>query len=245
MYYKTIIDKDDEMANMIRDIYLESDCRYGYRKIGKELRFNNIKINFKKVLRIMRDIGLKGSYPRRNINTSKADKEHKIYPYLLESLCINRPNQVWATDITYINISGKFVYFIAIIDLHSRYILSKNLSTIMDAKFCIEALRKALEKNKPEIFNTDQGSQFTSEDFTSELRKADVKISMDHKGRCFDNIIIERFWRTLKQEAIYFYRPNNIEELELVLEDFIGWYNYKRRHQSLEYKMPAEIYYGN
>ena len=246
LYYKPIINNDDEIANMIQEIYLSSDCRYGYRKIGLELSYKDIVINLKKVFRLMKDMGIKGLYPRRRPNTSNGDSEHRIYPYLLHGLSITKVNQVWATDITYISIGGKFVYFMAIIDLFSRYIVDKKLSLTLDSSFCIDILNKALnEKGSPEIFNTDQGSQFTSAGFTDVLKGAGISISMDHKGRCFDNIFIERFWRTLKQEAIYFYRPNSIEELDTVLEDFIGWYNYQRRHQSLQYKIPAEVYYGS
>ena len=137
------------------------------------------------------------------------------------------------------------MYFMAIIDLYSRYIISRELSPSLGAGFCVQTLKNALRGNKPEIFNSDQGCQFTSDNFVNELKQAEVKISMDHKGRCFDNIIIERLWRTLKQEAIYYYRPNTIKELETVLDDFVSWYNYERRHQSLGYKRPAEIYYNN
>jgi putative transposase len=243
-YYHPVINGDSEIANMINEIYLDSDCRYGYRKVTAELHSLNLAVNSKKVLRIMKAMNLQGLYPKKNYQTSIRDKEHKIYPYLLTGLTINRVNQVWSTDITYISNNGKFVYFVAILDLYSRFIVNYQLSAYMDADFCIYTLKNALSLAKPEIFNSDQGSQFTSNNFILELEKAEVKISMDHKGRCFDNIFSERLWRTLKQEAIYYYRPENLKELEMVINDFVKWYNYKRRHQSLDYKRPAEIYYN-
>ncbi|KLT21577.1 integrase, catalytic region [Wolbachia endosymbiont of Armadillidium vulgare str. wVulC] len=170
-------------------------------------------------------------------------KKHKIYPYLLKDLIICRVNQVWATDITYIMVEGKFVYFVAIMDLYSRYIIAHSLSPYLDAGFCLYTLKEALKQGKPEIFNSDQGMQFTSYNFIMELERANIKISMDHKGRCFDNIFVERLWRTLKQEAIYYYRPNSIRDLNLIINDFVAWYNYRRRHQTLHYKVPADLYY--
>lgn len=243
LYYKPIINNDSEVANLINEIYLASDCRYGYRKITAEFKARNIEVNDKKILRIMQTMGLQGLYPKRKCNTSIKYKEHKIYPYLLEGLVINKANQVWATDITYIAIEGKFMYFIAILDLYSRYIIAYELSPYLEAGFCVHTLRTALKAQKPEIFNSDQGVQFTSNDFIKELSDHKIQISMDHKGRCFDNIFVERLWRTLKQEAIYYYRPTNIRDLEIVLKDFVSWYNNKRRHQSLQYKIPAEVYY--
>ena len=243
LYYKSIINNDSEIANWINEIYLASDCRYGYRKIAAEFKCKGLEVNKKRIFRVMQSMGLQGLYPRRKCNTSIKNKEHKIYPYLLKDLLINKANHVWATDITYISIEGKFMYFVAIIDLYSRYIIAYELSPYLEAGFCVYALKMALKMGKPEIFNSDQGAQFTSSDFIKELSSLDIKISMDHKGRCFDNIYSERFWRTLKQEAIYYYKPSSIRELEVVLKDFVSWYNYKRRHQSLDYQIPAELYY--
>jgi putative transposase len=231
------------VANVINEVYLASDCRYGYRKIPAELTSRSIIVNHKKVLRIMQDIGLQGLYPKRKCATSIKDKDHKIYPYLLTDLVVNKANQVWTTDLTYISVDGKFYYFMAIIDLYSRYILAYELSPYMDAEFCVYTLQTALKKQKPEIFNSDQGSQFTSNNFVNLLITMGIKISMDQKGKYFDNIYVERLWRTLKQEAIYYYRPSNIKELAVVIENFVNWYNYQRRHQSLQYQIPAEIYY--
>ena len=242
LYYKPLMNSDSEIANVIREVYLKSDCRYGYRKITNGLKVDhNLIVNHKKVLKIMQDIEVQGLYPHRYVNTTIKD-QHKIFPYLLNGLTIERPNQVWATDITYISLPGRFMYFIAIIDLYSRYIIAHELSSNLQATFCIDTLKFALSTNKPEIFNTDQGSQFTSNDFIKVLQDVAIKISMDHKGRCFDNIYVERLWRTLKQEAVYYYRPETIEDLIKCINEFVFWYNNERLHQSLKYKTPKNVY---
>lgn len=243
-YYKRIINDDSEIANKIKELYLLSDCRYGYRKITNALSDFGYRVNHKKVLSIMNSMGIEGLYPKKKTNTTIGNPLHKIYPYLLGNITISYPDQVWATDITYIKIPEKFMYFVAIIDLYSRYIISYTLSASLEAIFCISILKESLQKSKPEIFNTDQGSQFTSHDFTSILLENDVKISMDHKGRCFDNIYVERLWRTLKQESIYYYRPDDIQELEMCINEFVLWYNNERIHQSLDYKTPKHMYHG-
>jgi putative transposase len=243
LYYRPMIDHDSELANLIQEIYLSSSCRYGYRKITAALRQNYEEIvNHKKVLGLMKAMNIQGLYPKKRINTSLKEGSHKVYPYLLEGLLIYRPNQVWATDITYIRLGNIFMYFIAIMDLYSRYIIGYQLSHSLEADFCITTLKNALSIAIPEIFNTDQGVQFTSHAFIDELEAFDVKISMDHKGRCFDNIFVERLWRTLKQEVVYFYRPETIRDLEKCLDDFVPWYNDHRLHQALHYKTPATLY---
>ena len=242
LYYQPIINSDSELANLINEVYLESDCRYGYRKITHEICQKWLGVNKKKVLRIMQEMGIQGQYPKRSCVTTRADAEHLKYPYLLEGLEITHPNQVWATDITYIKVQGRFIYLMAIVDLFSRYIVSYELSPTLEAIFCIDLLKETLKEVHPKIFNTDQGSQFTCKDFVKELKRCGVSISMDHKGRCFDNIIVERFWRTVKQEAIYFYRPETVKELEATVSKFIDWYNNKRIHQALGYKTPIEKY---
>lgn len=242
VYYQNIINDETEIANSIMEIYLSSDCRYGYRKITATLQNQNVIINQKKVLRIMKEMGIEGLYPKKKFNITIRNSEHKVYPYLLTNLEINRINQVWATDITYIKINNKFIYFMAIIDLYSRYIIAYGLSHSLEAEFCIGILDKALIEKTPDIFNTDQGSQYTSSDFTSKLKMKNIKISMDHQGRCFDNIFIERLWRTLKQEVIYYYRPEDITSLETRIEEFVPWYNNQRVHQALGYKTPASVY---
>lgn len=244
LYYKPIINDESSFANLIREIYLSSDCRYGYRKIRASLKENGEIISNKKVLKIMQEIGIEGLYPKKYVNTSIKNNDHKVYPYLLSGLEINKIDQVWATDITYIKINSGFMYFMAIIDLYSRYIISYDLSYSLESIFCIAILEKALSNRSPEIFNTDQGCQYTSNGFTEKLLEKNIKISMDHKGRCFDNIFVERLWRTLKQEVIYYYRPDSIRSLERKIEEFVDWYNNKRLHQSLKYKTPASIYLG-
>lgn len=239
-YYKSIKIDDSDLANLIQEVYLSSNCIYGYRKITKSL---NILGHHKKVLRIMKEMGIEGRYPKKKINTSLGNPLHRVYPYLLADITISYPNQVWATDITYIKIKEKFAYFFAIIDLYSRYIVAYDLSPTLDAVFCIACLKDALQNNdKPKIFNSDQGSQFTCHKFIDILVSHNINISMDHQGRCFDNIYVERLWRTLKQEAIYYEKPSNLRDLELCINRFVYWYNNKRLHQSLEYQIPVNIY---
>jgi putative transposase len=242
IYYAPLLSKDSEVANLIREIYLSSDCRYGYRKVTAALDHQGHTINHKKVLRLMQDMGIQGLYPRKFKNTS-LKTSNNIYPYLLEGLEITRPNQVWATDITYIALQNRFMYFIAIIDIYSRYIVAHELSANLEASFCIETLKMALTVAIPIIFNTDQGTQFTSAGFIGVLQQHGIQISMDHKGRCFDNIFAERLWRTVKQEAVYYYRPETVKDLEKCLNNFVKWYNHQRLHQSLRYQTPASVYF--
>ena len=192
---------DSMLANEIQEIWLEMPF-YGYRRITVQLRRNGYDVNHKCVLRLMNDMNLQALYPRPK--TTKRNKDHKVYPYLLRDLLITRPNQVWATDITYIAMpTGGFMYLVALIDVYSRFILSWRLSNTLDTSFCLDMLDQALSNyNKPEIINTDQGCQFTSQLWINRLNDAGIKISMDGVGRCHDNIIIERFWRTIKHEHI-------------------------------------------
>jgi len=177
VYYKPVINDESFIANLIQEIYLSSDCRYGYRKITAQMHHQGKIVNSKKVLRIMREMGIEGLYPKRHINRSRKNNEHKIYPYLVTDLEIDRVNQVWATDLTYIKINNRFMYFMAIVDLYSRYIISYGLSHSMESEFCVGVLENALKIGIPEIFNTDQGSQYTSKDFTALLRLKNIKIS--------------------------------------------------------------------
>lgn len=242
-YYKPSIKDDGDSAHLIETIYLQSDCRYGYRKITAALNQQGVTINHKKVLHLMQKIGIQGLFPKRSKHKSSHGSTC-IYPYLLEGMIISHPNQVWATDITYLKLQDRFMYFIAIIDIYSRYIIAHELSATLEMGFCIEALELALKKASPHIFNTDQGSHFTSIAFTQLLESHSIKISMDHKGRCFDNIFVERLWRTVKQECIYYYKPETVKELEKCLNQFVIWYNNHRLHQSLNYKTPASFYGG-
>ena len=232
-----------KLMNRIDEIYTESP-EYGSRKIRDVLRREfDSGINRKRVQRLMRIMGIEAIYPKKNLSKPGIGDEHKIYPYLLRNLKISRPNQVWATDITYIRLKHGFVYLVAIIDWYSRKILSWELSVTMDKSFCISVLERAIRKHGlPEIFNSDQGSQFTSKDFREVLEKKEVKISMDGKGRASDNIIIERFWRTLKYSEIYLKDYNNPIEANGGISSFIEKYNTRRPHSSLEGKTPDEVY---
>ncbi len=190
---------------------------------------------------LMKKMGLEAVYPKPNL--SRSHPEHKVYPYLLRGLDITKPNQVWSTDITYVRMKEGFAYLVAIMDWHSRRVLSWRLSNTLEADFCVEALEEAFSKyGKPEIFNTDQGSQFTSEKFISKLVGREVTISMDGRGRAYDNIFIERLWRTVKYEDIYLKGYMNMKEAREGLKEYFKFYNEERFHQSLGYKTPCEIY---
>jgi len=212
---------------------------YGYRKIWRSQQ--DIGVTLKQVRRIMKRAGLRAIYPGKR--TTVPAKEHKKYPYLLRGKKIWLPNQVWATDITYIRLSGGHVYLVAIIDLYSRKVLSWRLSNTLDAEFCVSALKEAIAVwGTPAIFNTDQGSQFTSDAFVNVLEKHGIQISMDGKNRAIDNIFVERFWRTLKYEDIYLNDYQNMANLKAGLKRYFEFYNSERYHQSLEYKTPDEMY---
>lgn len=216
---------------------------YGYLKMTEYLRQEKqYQVNHKRVYRLMTQMGLRAVAPRPR--TSQPGPEHKIYPYLLRDVQIMRPNQVWSADITYVPLARGFMYLVAVLDWYSRYVLSWEVSSTLDGDFCLTALEQALQQGKPEIFNTDQGSQFTANAFTARLEKAQVKISMDGQGRVFDNIFIERLWRTVKFENIYLNEYDTGLELVAGLANYFDFYNYKRFHQSLDYRTPAQVY-GN
>ncbi len=214
---------------------------YGYRKITKQLSPDHSHLTRKRVRRIMKRFGLRAIYARRNLSMPR--KEHKKYPYLLRNKIIRFPNQVWATDITYLKLPGGHVYLVAILDLYSRKVLSWKLSNTLDASFCVEALEEAiLLYGTPAIFNTDQGCQFTSDDFLSVLKKNNIEISMDGKGRALDNIYVERLWRSLKYEDIYIKSYESMTELKVGLTRYFTFYNKERFHQSHEYLTPEVMY---
>ncbi len=215
---------------------------YGSRRMTVCLQSQGYAINRKRVQRLMRRMGLEGLAP--GPRTSQPAPEHKIYPYLLRDLQITRPDQVWTTDITYIPMSAGFMYLIAILDWYSRYVLAWELSNTLDTGFCLEALETALNGRRPEIFNSDQGVQFTSAAFTQRLEKAEVRISMDGRGRVFDNIFVERLWRTLKYEDIYLKDYQSVVELLQGLNNYFELYNHERPHQGLGYQTPAAVYQG-
>ncbi len=232
--------EDQNLMNLIQEIWLKHPF-YGYRKIKAVLTQEGYVINHKKVQRLMQQMNLVAIYPKPKLSTKS--KEHLVYPYLLTNVVIVRVNQVWATDITYIKMPIGFLYLLAIIDLYSRYIVGYSISISLEAEFCIETLQIALSiYGNPEIFNTDQGSQFTSNQWVQTLVDNKVKISMDGKGRCFDNIFVERLWRTIKYEEVYLNSYDTVTEARIGIKEFIEFYNYKRPHQSLQYKTPAEVY---
>lgn len=215
---------------------------YGSRKMTWHLRTQEgYVINRKRVQRLMRQMGLQAIYPRPK--TSEANPEHKVYPYLLRNVEVVRPNQVFAADITYIPMRRGHVYLVAVIDWYSRYVLSWRLSTTMETGFCTVALEAALSQAVPEIFNTDQGSQFTAKAFVDKLLAAGVRVSMDGRGRALDNVFVERLWRTVKYEEIYLRSYDTIPELEAGLRRYFHFYNHERPHQSLGYQTPAAVYF--
>ncbi len=213
---------------------------YGARKIAAWLKSQEYGVNRKRVRRLMRIMGLKAIY--RRPRTSVPALSHKIYPYLLSGMKIIRPNQVWAADITYIPMARGFLYLVVIIDVYSRYVLSWRLSNTLDADFCVEALEEALKKGRPDIFNTDQGAQFTSEAFTGLLQQHGVRISMDGKGSYNDNLFIERLWRSVKYEEVYLKAYQDGRDARTGLGNYFRFYNTERPHQALGYRTPAEVF---
>jgi putative transposase len=217
---------------------------YGSRQMVRQLRREGIGVGRHRVRRLMRRMGLEAIY--RAPKTSTPHPEHRVYPYLLRNVAVTRPDQVWCADISYIPVRRGFLYLVAIMDWASRHVLAWRLSNTMDAGFCVEALNEALERyGKPDIFNTDQGSQFTSLDFTGVLSEAGIAISMDGRGRCMDNIFIERLWRSLKYEAVYLHELRDGFEAERVIAEWIAFYNAERPHSALGGAMPAEFYAAN
>jgi len=213
---------------------------YGSRRMTIWLNRQGQQVSRKRVQRLMRTMGLEAIY--RRPRTSQPAPGYKVYPYLLGSMEIDRPNQVWAADITYLPMARGFLYLVAIMDWYSRYVLAWRLSNTLDADFCVEALEEALSKGKPEVFNTDQGGQFTGEAFTRLLERHGVRISMDGKGRYTDNIFVERLWRTVKYEEVYLKAYSNRREAKAGLDAYFGFYNALRPHQALGYRTPAEVF---
>ena len=244
LYYEPIgtNDRDQEMMNLLDEQYTKAPF-YGVPRMTKFLNSKEYVVGKDHVRTLLRKMGLKAVFA--GPNTSKPHPEHKVYPYLLRDMAINRPNQVWSTDITYIRLSQGFAYLVVIMDWHSRYILSWRISNTLDNSFCVEALEEALNKyGNPEIFNSDQGRQFTSEDFISVLSAKNISISMDGKGNVFDNIFVERLWRSVKYENVYLNNYQNIPEARNGLGKYFEFYNRERFHQALDYKTPWDIYFG-
>ncbi len=216
---------------------------YGSPRMTVWLQSQGHRVNEKRIARLMRLMGLEAIYPKRK--TSVAAPGHRVYPYLLRDVQIERVNQVWSTDITYIRLRSGFLYLVAVIDWFSRYVLSWEVSNTMDTLFCREALEMALGKGKPEVFNSDQGAQFTSAAFTGRLESAGIQISMDGRGRALDNIFVERLWRSLKYEEVYLKEYETVSAAVAGLGGYFGFYNRERPHQSLGYRTPAAVYLGN
>jgi putative transposase len=242
LYYKPQPASEETLAMMQRidEIYLTYPF-YGSRQIMRQLHRDGHQVGRHRVRRLMRLMGLRAIYQAPK--TSEPHPEHRIYPYLLKDLVINRPNQVWCSDITYIPVSRGFLYLVAIMDWHSRRVLSWRLSNTMHADFCVEALEEALERfGKPEIFNTDQGSQFTGSDFTGVLQAHEIRISMDGRGRWLDNVFIERLWRSLKYEAVYLHEIADGFAARRVIGEWLAFYDAARPHSALDGRTPAEAY---
>ncbi len=242
MYYKEIIQdnsSDKEITDKLRVIY-ERHAFYGYRRMTVELRKAGVLINHKKVYRLLKEAGIQAIYPKKI--TTIRNLTHKVFPYLLRNMKIERPNQVWQVDITYIKVRGHFVYLICLIDIFSRKIMGWNFSNSLDTLSCLEALGSALQSNVPEIINSDQGCQFTSELWVNFLQEKAIFISMDGKGRWADNVYIERLWRTIKYEFIHLHSFENLQQARDALALYIDFYNKHRPHQSLNYHTPDDIF---
>jgi putative transposase len=244
LYYQPVPVSADDLAVMRRmdELYLAHPF-YGSRRMAAMLRRDSWGVNRKRVRRLMRLMGLQAIYQKPN--TSRQHPEHKVYPYLLRGLIIDRPNQVWCADITYIPMAKGFVYLVAVMDWFSRRVLAWRVSATLETDFCLEALREAMDRHgQPEIFNTDQGAQFTSTDFVGELAGRKVRISMDGRGRYLDNIFIERLWRSLKYEEVFIKAYGAVIEARRSIGKWLEFYNDERPHQALDYRTPREIFEG-
>jgi putative transposase len=241
-YYYRAAGEAEETLRLMRllDEQYTRTPYYGIRRMTAWLQAAGHAVNRKRVARLLRRMGLQAIYPKPRL--SRGGPEHKIYPYLLDGLAIRRPNQVWGTDITYIRLRHGFVFLVAIMDWFSRYVLAWEVSVTMDTSFCLSALDVALGQGKPEIFNSDQGSQFTSEDLTSRLKNAGIPISMDGRGRVFDNIFVERLWRTVKYEEVYLKDYESVTVAVASLGAYFAFYNQERLHQSLGYRTPLSVF---
>jgi putative transposase len=230
-----------KLMKLLDEQYLRTPF-YGWPRMTAWLQRQGHLVNHKRVQRLMQEMGLQAIYPRPR--TTIPDASHKVYPYLLRNLTIERPNQVWSTDITYIPMAHGFMYLVAIMDWYSRFVLSWQLSNTLDNSFCLDALAQALQCGQPDIFNSDQGVQFTSQPFTTRLLAAGVRISMDGRGRALDNVFVERLWRSVKYEDVYLKNYDSVLDLNLGLLAYFHFYNYERPHQALAYRTPAELHFA-
>lgn len=244
-YYKPVelSDLDLDLLRKLDELYTDDPARGTRRMRGALRKRYGIRVGRDRIRKLMNMLGIEAMYPKKNL--FRPNVAHKKYPYLLRGVTINRSNQVWSVDITYIRLKRGFVYLVAIIDWYSRYVLSWKLSTTLDRGFCIEALTEAIVRyGVPEIFNSDQGVQFTSDEFTQILKDNKIKISMDGKGRALDNVFVERLWRTVKYDDIYLKEYRTVRDCHQGLMAFFERYNCSREHQSLDYNYPEEIYFG-
>jgi putative transposase len=241
LYYEPAAESAENLRLMrLLDEEYTAHPFYGSRRLTAWLVQQGEPVNRKRVQRLLRIMGLEAIYPKPRL--SMPGRGHRIYPYLLRDVRIERKDQVWSTDITYVPLPSGFMYLAAVIDWYSRYVLAWRLSNTLDGSFCLEMLDEALSRGRPEVFNTDQGVQFTAEAFTGRLRSAGVAVSMDGRGRCLDNVFVERLWRTVKYENIYLYGYESVPELEQGLGRYFPFYNHERLHQSLDYRTPAGVY---
>jgi putative transposase len=240
-YYEPAAESAENLALMVLiDREYTDHPFHGSRGMTSWLWREGYEVNRKRVQRLMRLMGLEAVYPKPRLSVRSTG--HKVYPYLLRNVAIERPDQVWSTDITYIPMPQGFMYLTAVMDWYSRYVLSWRLSNTLDVEFCLEALGEALSQGCPEVFNTDQGAQFTTASFTGRLEKAGAKVSMDGRGRWLDNVFVERLWRTVKYEYVYLWRPEGVLSLAAGLGTYFGYYNEQRSHQSLNDRTPAEVH---
>ena len=245
LYYESVPDPEEvRITRAIDEVYTRRPF-YGSRRMKDALSDDYaIQIGRHQVRRLMRLMGLEAIYPKKRPKTSESEPSHKKYPYLLRNLAITHPNHVWGTDITYLRLENGWAYLVAIIDWYSRYVVAWCVSLTLESDFCIAALNTALQENVPEIFNSDQGTQFTDNDFTKILIARNIRISMDGRGRYLDNIFTERLWRTVKYENVYLKSYRNIAEAEQGLSEYFQFYNNERRHQSLDNRMPEDVYFN-
>jgi putative transposase len=242
LYYDAVGESAENLHLMRRiDAQYTQTPFYGWPRMTAFLRREGYAVNHKRVQRLMQKMGLQAIYPKPK--TSMAAKEHQVYPYLLRGLTLTQPQQVWSADITYIPLRHGFMYLVAVIDWYSRYVLAWQLSNTLDSHFCVDALQLALCQGQPDIFNTDQGSQFTAAAFTACLQQKGIRISMDGKGRALDNIFVERLWRSVKYEDIYLKDYLTVPALAAGLDAYFRFYNHARLHQSLNYRTPAEVHF--
>ena len=243
LYYEPVGESGENLRLMrLLDEQYTRAPFYGSRRMTEWLATQGHAVNRKRVSRLMALMDLEAVYPKPKL--SQAGEGHRIYPYLLRGITVARVNQVWSTDITYIRMEQGFLYLVAVMDWFSRFVLSWSVSLTLEAGFCIEALKRALRRAKPDIFNSDQGAQFTSGKFSAELEARNIAISMDGRGRCMDNIFVERLWRSLKYEEVYLKDYASVREARAGIQRYFRFYNHERLHQSLDYRTPAAIYLG-